>query len=163
MIPETAHKVVVASLSALLLLYIGYLATATWGALPEPRLTTLLPSIATELSRPAAQIPWAIAASLALWIHWLARRLKENPLDRSVRIRERYEQCPKSGAMVHRKTQKHFCHRCLLKEPPIEAQLHCPGLSDCQYCPSCQLSYVTPQAVDDLLASPERPLKKVPR
>ena len=149
MIPETAHKVVVGSLSALLLRYIGYLATATWGALPEPRLTTLLPSIATELSRPASQIPWAIAVSLALWIHWLGRRLKENPLDRSSLIRAQYERDPATHLMIHQKTKKRCCHRCLLLEPPVESEVHAEyvyTMARC-YAPGCGEHYDTPERI----------------
>jgi hypothetical protein len=89
-----------------------------------------------------------------VWVWWLARKLKENPLDRSASIRNQYEFDQQTGMMIHKKSKGRFCYTCLKKEPPVEAELYCQDVISGARCrvPGCTHFYDTPERIDHFAA-----------
>lgn len=149
-LPDTIRR----ALATLLVGSLGvYLARQIWGslqAIPRPLSANALPSIENALLSSAVRIPWLIAILLLVWVWWMARRLNENPLDRSVRIRDRYERDPSTDMMIHKKTKLRYCRQCILREPPVEAELHAPSevvsKAECS-APGCKAYFDTPERI----------------
>jgi hypothetical protein len=146
-LPENVRRAIVGLLVAGIG---GYLCTQIWGsllAIPRPVSANALQLVEDTLRLPAVRIPWLICLLLLIWVCWLAVKLKENPLDRSVRIRARYERDPNTNMMIHKMTGRRYCHTCLLKEPPVESELHSHDVVSVARCSvlECSSYYETPE------------------
>ena len=148
-LPENVRRALV---GFLVVSIAGYLCTQIWEslhAIPRPFSANALQSIGASLRLAAVRIPWLICLLLAVWVWWLAVKLKENPLDRSVRIRTRYKRDSDTNMMIHKVTGGRYCHTCLLKEPPVESELHSHDVTFGARCSvlECNSNYETPERI----------------